>query len=196
MPGGHGGGNTLRVIGPPADGDPTNDATEVAQHAWFRVLIHELGHTLGLGHGDTLRNGGFEPNYPSVMNYGYTKGVAGGTTLADHTIEHSAGLITEVLDECAVAEVPAFSTEVAFLEHFDLRTDPTFDFWFVNGDTHVDWNRTMSLSIGPIQADLNGDGQIGAGGSIGGICFSTAFADNDDLADIEARMANALPGAP
>jgi hypothetical protein len=191
---GRGGGNNLRVIGPVTDGDPTNDATETAQHVWFRVLIHELGHTLGLGHGDNVRSGGFEPNYPSVMNYGYTQGVGGGTTLATHTIEYSAGLVTEVLDECAVLEVPAFGFEADFLASFDLRTDPTFDHVFVGGDTFVNWNRDLAYAIVPIQADLNGDGVIGT--TAGAFCIPTAFADNDDVADIAARMANNLPGAP
>ena len=41
---------------------------------WSGTIMHELGHTLGLGHGGTMANGtwdhnNYKPNYLSVMNY-------------------------------------------------------------------------------------------------------------------------------
>jgi hypothetical protein len=192
---GQGGGHVLHVNGPAPDADLGNDESEEVQHQWFSVFIHEVGHTLGLTHGSTLRQGGFEPNYPSVMNYGYTHGIGGGTTLATHTIAFSHGSLPEVLDECSVLEVPALTGDASFLANFELRSKPSFGFAAnVGGFTMVDWNRDNAYAVVVESADLNGDKQIGAAAS--GPCVPTSFADHNDFATIEQSMASALPGAP
>jgi hypothetical protein len=45
---------------------PVDPASE---DEWAGLFMHELGHTLGLGHGGPLTHEQYKPNYHSVMNY-------------------------------------------------------------------------------------------------------------------------------
>jgi len=62
-------GNTIgglaAIVGPPAQ----QAVTSVARCS--TLFAHELGHSLGLGHGGLSTAGNFKVNYPSIMNYGY-----------------------------------------------------------------------------------------------------------------------------
>ena len=68
-------------------GQAPGGAADFLQYDCDRVtaLIHELGHNLGLAfHYGTPATGGgnCKPNYPSLMNYAYSDGFAGGLELA------------------------------------------------------------------------------------------------------------------
>lgn len=135
------------------------------------TVMHELGHTLGLGHGGRGDSRNCKPNYMSVMNYRYQPGgipVVPGTSFGIdwdgdsqfETIDYSPPRFGD--DGRAVAPLPDISEESLNEGAPQDPTDPAHQFIFVNGqnqltgwriDACVDWD-----GVGGLQGTCVSDG--------------------------------------
>ena len=104
-------------------------------------LMHEMGHTLGLGHGGFEDETNCKPNYQSIMNYAYC--IVG---LPDFLDFNPAGEIVGRLD---------FSRdELATLDEDDLDEPEGIG----DGDDAAIWNAGGELLFGPGDGALDWDG--------------------------------------
>jgi hypothetical protein len=92
------------------------------------VLMHELGHSLGLRHGGT-ENRNYKPNYFSIMNYSY----AWATVIQDRKLDYSrvkvGDLDEQVLDEASGVAGPTADPAITQSFAWALYTfyDPALD---------------------------------------------------------------------
>jgi uncharacterized repeat protein (TIGR01451 family) len=149
-----------------------NDLTVYTTQAG--VMLHELGHTLNLGHG------GFEglndkPNYISMMNYNYGNNIPqvdGGSGLIDFSPPLCAscpggrGAIPADLDETQLDETMVLdpNDDQNMLEFRDLLAIDKL--WPMNGqdidgdaNQDVDWTGDGTISIVGVSVDINEDGK-------------------------------------
>jgi hypothetical protein len=118
------------------------------------TFMHELGHSLGLGHGgsDTIN---FKPNYLSVMNYLFAAtGIFNNVTRQSRVDYSQRALAT--LSETALSETAGIN------DAHDLTNwrDPTDLLRSRVGNQPVDWNWSDGFAPfdpGPVSVDINGD---------------------------------------
>lgn len=178
-------GRSAKLRSPEPNQDPSDDLTEVAQYHFFRGIIHELGHSMGLTHGGDVDVNN-KPNYPSVMNYSYDKGTDGGReNLGSNSIQFSDGTTPDI-NECALTERTPFAplerADIAFLAFYQPRG---FD---VRSGGSVDWDRDGILATEPYAAVIR------AGADIGERC--RRLRDVNDYAILERRMGAGLMSDP
>jgi len=115
------------------------------------TFMHELGHTLNLGHGGAANDEvQYKPNYLSVLNY----------SLQAPDID-----VSRPLDYSRV-ELPPLD-ENALLEAVGVLGEPgRLSIFYVNGKTivtptlvPVDWNDNGVIDLTPVQVDINQDGK-------------------------------------
>jgi hypothetical protein len=132
--------------------------TKVRAEAAF--LMHELGHNLGLRHGG-FEDTNFKPNYLSVMNYAYARGIpfasvpggqtapsftSAGPAIAGYRLDYSGSALPPLdllhLDE--LAGIGAGTTDIVpfCIDKFDDKI-----LWFMTapGCGPVDWNYDGAL---------------------------------------------------
>lgn len=122
------------------------------------TFMHELGHTLGLGHGggDGVNN---KPNYISVMNYSFQFG--GLTRGGVANIFDYSNVALRVLDETSLDEpfgVGPAASGVA-TKHWVPASGPN-PAGFVtvaDGSQPIDWNGNGLLTERSVAFDVNGD---------------------------------------
>ena len=129
-------------------------------HAVAGTIMHEFGHTLGLGHGGIDENI-YKPNYPSVMNYYYQVSGLFGTNV--DSINYSQWKLND-LDENALLErqgvgeaLPAnLGVEWTCLNGTTKRAIPGWAF----GGAPIDFNCNGVIDGNHIRANLNSDGSM------------------------------------
>jgi hypothetical protein len=134
----------------------SNSSTVSNQAAAF---LHELGHTLGLGHGGG-DNTNYKPNYLSVMNYEFSSNGLSTNQSGCETIDFSStNLLTlneNSLDErlgiVNPPETDCYTTEWQCPDGSARGGDLYFP-W-------KDWNCSRSIENN-VSSDINGDGSIG-----------------------------------
>jgi hypothetical protein len=123
------------------------------------IVMHELGHNLGLRHGG-FEDTNYKPNYLSVMNYSFERGIPytstpGGPTLASwqgsppivgHRVDYSASVLPPLdlahLDENA--GIRAGTTDVTGF-CFDKFNDGFFWAVYAPASGPIDWNLDGSI---------------------------------------------------
>ncbi len=196
----HIGGRTLKLSGPETnnliDGE-ADDETERAQHVWYSVFMHEMGHSLGLHHGGNVEMN-YKPNYPSVMNYRYDSRLGDHPqTLKATRVGYSTGSLQAFpLNPCALSETNSFpglsASDVAFLAVGGDGTRLSRAYNVFPGQTgpRVDWNDNGSPDTSLVQVQMT-DPEIPCTGQPQG----KEIRDVDDLAIIGKCMHVALPAS-
>ena len=142
------------------------------------TILHELGHSLGLGHGgNESRN--FKPNYVSVMNYLFDPtGIpdpnipanidTDGDGLPDQSFRLDySGVDLNDLVESALNEAAGIGDGT----DFTLWLDPTYTVRSAQGNAAINWDWDFTptgnplIDSSPVQVDLNQDACVGAGGN-------------------------------
>jgi hypothetical protein len=122
------------------------------------TFMHELGHTLGLGHGggDGVNN---KPNYISVMNYSFQ--VVGLTRGGVANIFDYSNAALRILDETNLDEpfgVGAAASGVATAHWVPaLGPNPAGFVTVADGSQPIDWNGDGLLTSRSVAFDVNGD---------------------------------------
>ena len=139
-------GNGVPFFSP--DADPVDRARREAA-----VVMHEIGHALGLGHGGDSNEPNNRPNHLSIMNYSFSGGLwtGAGTAVLDYSREQLPSL-----DESALVEGPLVDTTVTP----DLLTT-----WWDAGKNRrwagvtddIDWNGDGVIDTDPVAVDVNND---------------------------------------
>jgi len=126
------------------------------------TFMHELGHTVGLGHGggDGINN---KPNYVSIMNYlwqltGLTRGGTAG--IFDYSNAALNTLIESALDE-TVGVGPAASGVA--VKHWlpAAGPNPAAFVTVADGSRPIDWNGNGKTTDKNVSFDVNNDGSTG-----------------------------------
>lgn len=111
------------------------------------LLIHELGHNLGLRHGG-FEDQNYKLNYPSVMNYGYAFDAIG----RDRTIGYSIAARPD-FDENNVVERASYATPIVwFCPNKESRSVTT-----TGNRSDLDFNCNGKTREDPYSADLTAD---------------------------------------
>lgn len=113
--------------------------------------LHELSHTIGLGHAGPQGIGhdaNCKPNFPSLMSYSYQYQEDSFSDGYGRAILNNAKLV----ERGAVGQ-PGSGPGRAYLTH--LRDIYKYNINFANGD--VDWNRDGVISATPVRAYANND---------------------------------------
>jgi hypothetical protein len=123
--------------------------------------MHELGHTLGLGHGGRIdavaECGNTKPNYLSVMNYRFQVPNLDPTRPLDFSDAALPTLVESALDEQAGVQGPS-GRNVVYNSPAGLRVVPA--------DGAIDWNANGIIDTTPVSVNI--DGNSGCGSTIGG----------------------------
>ncbi len=131
------------------------------------TFMHELGHTLGLGHGGSDRTH-YKPNYYSVMNYRWQTPQSSYASLwrLDYSREALAPLNETALDESA--SLGATRPEYAAVQVPFTTTANTWAWANLAGGFMVDWNGDGMTPAGQpvVAADINRQSPIDSPGAL------------------------------
>jgi hypothetical protein len=132
------------------------------------IIMHELGHNLGLRHGG-FEGRNYKPNYNSVMNYRFAFPGTDVTcdALGDGVLGYSHGL-NPPLDEAALLEAMG-----------------------VCGELPIDWNSNGQVDAKPFPFNINCAGQAGPCGTGPPNCYDPScdlLLDYDDWSAVVLRI--------
>jgi hypothetical protein len=131
------------------------------QNVHAAVLMHELGHNLGLLHGgdDNIND---KPNYWSVMNYTYSYGRAASPSSSDAYLAWRQRFVQDIYICRTCVTLAEFN-----ISYSDGSSKP-IDEWYVNEADNIgrgadagafaDWNQDGGKHPVPYTVDLNRDG--------------------------------------
>lgn len=123
------------------------------------TILHELGHSLGLGHGG-VDGTNYKPNYLSVMNYAFDPGGVPDKTNSNFRLDYSRAALP-TLDEKQLAE----SAGIAGPNSYTLWTDAAGKPQGGNGTGALDWNGNKTIDAANVNVDLNNDGACVSAGA-------------------------------
>lgn len=152
---------------------PGNRSPAEMKQARAGTLMHELGHTLGIGHGGSGDDFNDKPNYVSVMNYiwqspypqKWVQGSFGRQTHKDNwKLGYSTSALPDLLETSldetkGIGGDPLVYTPIGVKANGYLR--------FVSMGIPVDWNDDGDTTDAGVMADANRDGVIGASALVG-----------------------------
>ncbi|MBX7149837.1 hypothetical protein K1X76_12270 [bacterium] len=183
----------LKILAPRINSTESDDLEEYAQFVRYRLIMHEMGHALGLKHGGD-DNINYKPNYPSVMNYSYKWSINNAPyTLAETDIGYSEGLLPS-LDENNIDESNSFP-ELDLDQVLFMRTyaDKNYLIGYCPGTKTIcsDWNGNGRLDTEPYQQRLRINSKV----QTTDIDFAV-LKDNNDFTTIDEKLGIPLPGNP
>lgn len=122
-------------------------------------ILHELGHSLALGHGgDSGIN--YKPNYLSVMNYAFDPGGIPDASIGANRLDYSRSALP-ALDETALSEPAGIGDGQQQTTWLDASGATRWG----AGNAGLDWDGSGSVA-GTVGVDLNGDAVcVSAGGN-------------------------------
>lgn len=186
------GGRYLGMSVPATNDDPTDDRVEYEVFVAYWLMLHEMGHSLGLFHGggDPINH---KPNYQSYMNYDYHADLLGGpAAIEGATTRLSRGTLAPV-DECALVEVGALAgaapDEIAALATY-VHPDGGY---VVLEDGSVDWDRDESIETEPYELVVRSSTDEWGSANYP---ECQLLLDYDDVALIAEKMASTIPSDP
>ncbi len=193
------GGTAFKILTPFTDSNPNNDAVEYAQFVRYRLVLHEMGHALGLKHGgaDGIN---YKVNYPSVMNYAYKWGMEGerasSKTLQGTDITYSKGNVLS-LNENTLYEYDAFPgmtlEQLTFLEGY-YPSVKSYKARACKNEPKkicVDWNGDGVISKTSLKKRLRVDSRV----QTDWVEFAISR-DTNDAVIILRNLGKELPGNP
>lgn len=117
-------------------------------------FIHELGHNLGLRHGDN-DDTNYKPNHFSVMNYAYQ--VTGIEINGNYQFTYQT-FDMPAFDEKHISELTGFKN-LPFLHGYQVMClSNTNDLISTPADAGIDWNDDGQIAEGTIEFDVNHSG--------------------------------------
>lgn len=142
-------------------------------NAWGATFMHELGHTLALGHGGNDGNS-CKPNYVSVMSYNYPGGIMwtdfGQTGGGELHLDYSPPMFNDVTD------IPRRSSPLPDLDEANLNESPALtgnpilEFRYTNArgqrvsqplDRRPDWDGNGDRSGSGLSVNIDDNGTSG-----------------------------------
>ncbi|TYB60612.1 DUF11 domain-containing protein [Nonomuraea sp. PA05] len=146
------GGNDF-IVTMGALSDTTFERAGGRKKAEAATFMHELGHTLSLGHGgDDATN--CKPNYLSVMNYNFQLPIRDSARPLDFSSAHEGTALTTPLDEAHLDENrgvhgnPRPERNIVFGRNGKLELAPATD-------GRIDWNGANGDKEPDVAADIN-----------------------------------------
>jgi hypothetical protein len=175
------------------------------------TIVHELGHTLGLGHGGT-DHVNFKPNYLSVMSYSFQFSGLFPSNRIDYSNARLASLQESVLSESnGIGLVMGAADGTRFHCPAGNEEDWQPGFSFAPAPAAIDWNCDGRLDSLFVTVDVNDDGGfdnlvgfddwdhlVFRGGSIGALGLAAeeppavTQESDDELSEEEALRRNVL----
>ncbi len=143
------------------------------------TLMHELGHSLGLGHG-TVSGANCQPNYLSVMSYTYQMShipLDGGGTVLDYSRQQLGPLDENALVESAGIGDGDFTV---FWSPDDGATTLSD-----RGDQSLDWNGQTGIELGTVGVDINNLRGSGVSADKCGASPNQAYPGRDDWQSLD-----------
>ncbi|MFG0256852.1 MAG: hypothetical protein ACF8GE_03015 [Phycisphaerales bacterium JB043] len=138
------------------------------------TLMHELGHTLNLGHGGDQLAVNWKPNYKSIMNYWWQFPRPG---LAGWELDYS-DIALPALDEGALFEAAGLGAPVG--SYLGIKAPYAQSpakiglapLAGTNPVTPVDWDFSTIFDVAPIASEINADPRVGGSAPVAGQVLS------------------------
>gem|GEM_PF-4720336 len=159
------GGDFLLAVGSrPPNGEPVREAS---------LFMHEFGHNLGLFHGggDDVND---KPNYISIMNYRFDLIGTLHPNGRQRYIDYSRAALDPLQENNLLNENIGINDPAMHLTTWNPRTrpdtppgsnkclqNPNSYYRLFYPSNALDWDCDGIQSVGPVTADINGDGELG-----------------------------------
>ena len=156
------------TLSPDCNANLTAAHPDILRPYQIGTIMHELGHTLGLGHGgrpnNTWDDTNYKPNHLSIMNYSFQFSGLGttlsGTTYVGGTYDYSRAALID-LPESGLLETdglgPALWNPNLYTIYYNGSRSTKY---FAKDNGGIDWNHSSGIEATrlAVAVDVNGDG--------------------------------------